>query len=483
MPLLSSLWAVGLSLLIPLVQAKLPLSSSGPRARLKEEEGVTFDPLGVAAVLHNPRVDTSAAMLYIQYDRGLFTWPHTTMIGGALPPMKMLLDHLTADVRSIHPAIKMCATHTTWLPVRSDVSGNVFHKLPLNVTTLWLRDVVAFRTSELPVNDFAVVYVDAIHEPLDVRRRRVKERMGAVRWRMAKWTLDLIGLLNGMLLLTGMVFGVLVADLWAFTLFFFYGCHWAASLLVSIRPVILIHKPPIKEDATVRYAVYEREEGGTVIFKGPQDKLEEWARCTWKYQSGFIPTCLHWSWMVTGTLAGIASVACMVNMRGYMQLAFLAVLIYSSVAEILAIRISRSLQTNAKGRIFHSTVLRNKQRTEAIIRATLQIEPKCRLQGLDWIKMRLLPPMDIFKNMQTLLAQINKMQDDEQDGTSQLDPDARNQLLESLFNEFVDGAGPLRSLAQRIVGEMKAALEDSWFADAGKDARAGAEKQVPVFHA
>ena len=470
MPDFIHLRALSLSLLVGYVEAKLPLSSSNPKAHLKgDDEGVTFDPLGVAAVLHNPRADTSAAMLYIQYDRGLFTWPHTMMVGAALPPMRMLLEHLTADIKSIHPAIRMCAKHTTTLSVRSDVSGNVFQKLPLNVSNLWLRDIVSFRTSDMPANDFAVVYVDAIHEPIEVKIDRIKRNWGRLRWQVVKWTLVLIGLLNGAFLLTGMVMGVLVADLWAFTLFLLYGSHWFASVLVSVKPIVQIHEQRSKPDSTIRYAVYEREEGGTVIFKGPQDRLEEWARSTWEYKRTLARNCLHWYWMVTGTLSAVSAVACMVNMRGYMQLAFLGVLTYSSLAEILAIRISRTLQTKAKGRTFQATVLGNKQRTQGIIRATLQVERACRLTGLDWIKMGLLPPMDVFKDMQTLLGQINQIQEDEEDGKALLGSDARSLILEKMFRDFVDRQqGSLRPLAQRIVSEIKAALKDLWFPDVTK---------------
>jgi hypothetical protein len=414
MAVTSSLYIVRILALIDFVQAKsnFPYPLSEAHAHLKTDDGVTFDPLGVAAVLYNPRADKSAARLYTQYDRGLFTWPHMTMIGGTLPPMQMLVERLTATFKWIHPAIKMCAKDTTMLPVRSDVSGNVFRQLPLNLSNLWLSDIISFQTSKQPGNDFAIVWVDSVHPSGEDGEDHVRELIGKSWWRIGKWALDLMCMLNGAMLLAAMACGILVADIWAFTLFLLYSCHWLASVFISFTPMVEIHIPDITNDSMDRYAVYEREEGGTVIFKGPQKKLEEWARSTWEYKPTLIKDCLHWMWILTGTLSGIASVACMVNMYGYMQLAFLGVLVYSSLAEIGATRIARILQTKAHGEIFKAEVLNNKTRTEAIIRATLEVNPKCRLTRLDWVKMGLLPPMEVFKEMQVLLAKINKMQED-----------------------------------------------------------------------
>ena len=101
-PFKTTLRAVCAAALSTMVEARseLPLSSTDPKANLKEDTEVTFDPLGVAAVLHNPRANNSAAMLYTQSDHGIFTWPHTMMIGGTLPAMKMLVDHLTEEMNS-----------------------------------------------------------------------------------------------------------------------------------------------------------------------------------------------------------------------------------------------------------------------------------------------------------------------------------------------------------------------------------------------
>lgn len=460
-----SLHALAVSLLAKLVEAKanLPLSDADPTAELKHDDSVTFDPLGIVVTLPNPRADVSAAMLYIQYDRCIFTWPHTTGIGSALAPVHMLVSHLTASDAALHPALRMCSKATTMLPVRSNASGNVFNQLPVNMSNLWLNDIRSFKPSESPGNDFAVVYIDAIHEKADVKIARIKEEMGAMRWWINRLILDLIGLLNGLMILAGMVIGILAADLWASVLFFLYACHWIGSAVISASRMVEIHKPPIQKNREIKYAIYEREVGGTVIFKAPQEVLEEWARSTWEYKPTFRRLCLHWFWIVTGLLTAIASLACMVNMRGYMQLAFLGVIVYSSLAEILATRIARILQQKAKGHVAQATVTHNNTRTKGIVRATLEVAPACRLEGLDWIRLGRLPPMPVFEEMQKLLAAINEIQREEE-AKPVPDPVSRNQELEGKFQRFVDDhQADQGNLAQRIVKEIKEALEASWY--------------------
>lgn len=435
--------------------AQFPAPLSEAHAYLKEEDGVTFDPLGVAAVLYNPRADKSAARLYIQYDSRLFIWPHMTMIGGTLPAMQMLVERLTATFKWIHRAITMCAKDTTMLPVRSDISGNVFRQLPLNLSNLWLSEIIAFPTSPHPGNDFAIVCVDTVHGPAKDGEIQVRAQLGSMWWRVGKWTLNLMCLLNGAMLVVGTVFGILLADFWAFSLFSLYSCHWGVSVLISLNPMVNIHKPKhITEDDTVRYAVYEREEGGAIIFKGPQKKLEEWARSTWEYNHTPGKDCLHWLWIITGTLCGVASVACMVNMYGALQLGFLAVLVYSSVAEIGATRIARILQTKAHGTIYKDEALDNQTRTQAIIRATLQIQPECRLKGLDWIKMGLLPPMQVFHAMQDLLNNVCKLQEDTKKSLAAADVRLECGLF---LHQFTPGVGH-HKLAERIKNEIWSAL-------------------------
>ena len=111
--------------------------------------------------------------------------------------------------------------------------------------------------------------------------------------------------------------------------------------------------------------------------------MEAWARTTWKYEPTWVQTMLHWSWMVTGLLAAFSSVACMVNMHDYLQLAFLAVLVFATVAEIVATKISRVLQIKAKGPVLCALLTENDKRTQGIISATIAIQSLCRLEGLD----------------------------------------------------------------------------------------------------
>jgi hypothetical protein len=442
----SSLYFAGL-----VQAAKFPESLTGLQAQLKNDSEVTFDPLGVAAVLYNPRVDKSAARLYTQFDRGLFIWPHLTMVGGTLPPMQMLVERLNATMKWIHPSIKLCAKDTTMLPVRSDVSGNVFRQLPLNLSNAWLTDIISFQTSQQPGNDFIVARVDDMYQSKEKLQKNVRQQSGYLKWMIGKWTLDLICLVNGAILTTGMVCGILMADVWAFTLFFLYSSHWLSSVLISFTSMVKIHKPDhINNDLRDRYAVYERDEGGTVIFKGPQKDLEEWARSTWEYDQTWVKDCLHWFWTLSGTLSGISSVACMVNMKGAMQLGFLGALVYASIAEIGATRIARILQTKAHGKVSVDRVLGNRTRSLAIIRATLQISPECRLKGLDWVKMGLLPPMQVFIKMQELLREIEGIGSDSAQSRA---------LVEDKCAQFLREMNPPeRMLAERIVMEVKETL-------------------------
>jgi len=334
----------------------------------------------------------------------------------------------------------------------------------LNMSNMWLNNIRSFTPSGSPGNDFAVIYIDAIHEKPEVKTERIKRELGTMRWWMGKLTLDLIGLLNGLMVLTGMVIGILAADMWASVLFFLYGCHWIGSTLISVSRMVEIHKPPIRKDRHIKYAIYEREVGGTVVFKAPQEVLEEWARTTWEYNPTLYRSGLHWFWITTGLFAAIASLACMVNMRGVFQLAFLGVIVYSSLAEIVATRIARILHTKAKGPLTFAIVDHNKTRTKGIIRATLEIERSCRLEGLDWIELGRLPPNQVFKDMQSLLGIINKMQGDEEDGEPVPDPVSRNQDLEVMFADFINKqTSRERDLARRIVAEIKDALKATWY--------------------
>ncbi|PYI34988.1 hypothetical protein BP00DRAFT_433295 [Aspergillus indologenus CBS 114.80] len=412
-------WLRGLafSLCATLAEAKYPFSSSSPKATLTNDTSVSFDPLGVAAVLGNPRAGASAARLYVQYDQAVFHWPHMTMIGGTLPAMQMLVEHLTSALPSVHPAVRLCANETTMIPIRSNVSNQVFRELPLTLSNLWLHDYINFKPSnDNPGNDFMVIRINAIDEDAKKQKGRMEEDPGLGWWMAGRLTLYLLILINGAMILAAMLIGILAADIWAFTLFFLYGSHWIASALITFVPMVKFQDPgeKIEKNENTRYAAYQRPEGGTVIFKGRQDTLERWARSTWEYKPKPWKTVLHWTWMTTGALAAFASVACMVNMHGYLQLAFLAVLVYATLAEIIATKIARRLQIKAKGSVPSEATQKNKTRSQGIISATIAIHKDCRLEGFDWIQMGLLPNMPAFRQMQVTLARINKRQNEEE---------------------------------------------------------------------
>ncbi|KAL3469589.1 hypothetical protein BJX99DRAFT_251884 [Aspergillus californicus] len=485
-----------LTLLTTLAEAKYPFSPSTPKASLRNEDSVSFDPLGVAAVLANPRADASAAKLYVQYDRDTFHWPHTSQIGGTLPAMKMLVEYVTSGLpsKSLSAPIKMCAKYITMIPVRSDF---VFRELPLDFSNVWLSGLIGFRSGDVnPGNDFMIVYIDQtarstgeadIAADLKARRGRLALDPGLGWWMAARLTLYLLILINGAMILAAMLIGILSADIWAFTLFFLYGSHWIASALITFLPMVQPSTPLIDDERTPRYAAYERPEGGTVIFKGPKVNMEAWARTTWKYEPTTIQSILHVTFMATGASAAFSSIACMVNMRGYMQLAFLAVLVYATIAEIVATKISRWLQTKAKGVVPHALLINNEKRTQGIISATVAVQPLCRLEGFDWIAMGLLPDMPAFSAMRDALAEINTIQRGVENGLrggakwGVEEQDAVRMRLEKVYTDYLNRAcekavegkeGENRlvarrgteGLAKRLVEQMRVAV-DIWIRD------------------
>ncbi|KAH8697876.1 hypothetical protein BGW36DRAFT_176554 [Talaromyces proteolyticus] len=456
------LWLVGVALNVVAVRAELPLTdnpSAQATATLKDDRSVTFDPLGVAAVLHNPRASASAARLYTQYDRKVFIWPHTMMMGATLIPVKVLVEHLTATFQSIHPAITLCTQDTESLPV---VSNMVFKEFPLDFSKMWLNDVIAYKSSSVPVNDFMLVCMDELETPAGLPK--------ATKW-LGRRALDFISLWSGLIIAAGIVLGILYIDIWAITLFFFYGMHWLAGLAISTTSLVTPQDTPIKEDDTTRYAIYQRAAGGTVVFKGRQDTMEAWARTTWRFKRTWTSNTLHWFWTLTGTLSAICSVACMVNMRGFMQLVFLAELIYSSLAEIVATRVSRILQGRANASDRAYLVSGNKFRTKGVIRATIEVDPQFRLEGLDWVGMKRMPSDQIFQDMQDMLKSINRFQKRvETGGNNELEFVSQQQGprwhpdVDAAFEEFKTKGTRSEDpdLVVRIQNEAEAALQAWW---------------------
>ena len=392
----------------------LPFADTISSARLRGSDSITFDPLGVAAILQNPRADLSAARLYVQSDRYAFRWPHTTMIGAALTPIATLVSHL-AQYDSIHPAVSMCTKDEKSISV---ISNTVIRDLRINVSNLWLRDVLNFRPSKEPFqtrsmkhrfgkagNDFAITLVKHVFDQSALPEAKLKSF--DIRWRKA--VMNITGLVTGLLLSVGVCFSVLTGDIWGIALFFFYLSHWVASTLISFTYLVRPTCPEIRQDDTIKFLVHERpaDIGGTVVFKGTQHELETWARTTLQFRHSIIADILHWFWITTGTLSAISSIACMVNMTGTFQLVFLAVLVYSSLAELWLTQCARRMQRELResaGLGIVAILTENKTRTEAIIRATLGVSEECSLQGLDWVGLKLLPPIPIFVKFQKMLG-------------------------------------------------------------------------------
>ncbi|EEA21510.1 hypothetical protein TMatcc_009073 [Talaromyces marneffei ATCC 18224] len=457
----------------------LPLAqSSKPEAILTTSKEVTFDPLGVAAVLHNPRASLSAARLYTQYDRKFFIWPHTMMMGATLIPVNVLVEHLTATFQSIHPAITLCTQDTQLLSV---VSNMVFKELPLDFSNMWLGDVIAFKASTKPANDFMIVCMDDDDGTISSTTKggELKGPSKMTRW-LGCSALNMISLINGLIIVAGIVLGTLSADIWALTLFFFYGTHWLAGLAVSTTSLVTPQKISIKPDPTTRYAIYQRPAGGTVVFKGRQDTMESWARSTWEFNRTFKTNSLHWFWTLTGTMSAICSVACMVNMIGYMQLAFLALLVYASLAEIGATRITRLLQGEAKANDRTCFVDDNAYRTQGIIRATVEFGSKYRLKGLDWVDMKRMPPDQIFKDMQTLLARFNEFQEAVETGTEVVPADGpeKHEAIKEALRAFQEHRLEDPVLVKRIQTEATNALKEWWKKLSREDVNTSTEKKV-----
>ncbi|KAI4134728.1 MAG: hypothetical protein LQ347_001274 [Umbilicaria vellea] len=408
-----------LNFLFQITEAKLPFGSTVNAPVLRKSSDITFDPLGVAAVLGNPRADLSAARLYVQSDRKIFRWPHTTMVGGALTPVKTLVDHL-AQHDSIHPAVSMCTRDEMMIPIRSNT---VFQELRVNVGNLWLRDVINFKPSKeevdekgdkisgWPNNDIAIAYVGRVFDP-PASPSGPHSASAVVMLR--KLLITMTGAVTGLLLSIGACFSILTGDIWGAVLFIFYLSHWTASTVISHTQLVATTCPEIRTDDTIRFAVYERPVGigGTVVFKGAQHDLETWARTTLQFRNSSFASILHWSWLVTGTLSAISSIACMVNMSGKFQLVFLGVLVYSSLAELWLTQSARVIQRKLResAQMSKVVILRgNQTRTKAIIRGTLSpdVREKCSLAGLDWTGLNLLPKTPIFTGMQDMLRSIS----------------------------------------------------------------------------
>jgi len=97
----------------------------------------------------------------------------------------------------------------------------------------------------------------------------------------------------------------------------------------------------------------------------------------------------------------------MVNMSGALQLGYLATLLISSMLEIIATQIVRSLQKTAIHYGSSSELIKgNDYWTKAIVRSSLAVSDKFSLADLDFIKLGLLPDMKAFSNLLGLLREL-----------------------------------------------------------------------------
>ena len=170
-----------------------------------------------------------------------------------------------------------------------------------------------------------------------------------------------------------------------------------------------IYGRQVRVDPAIRYAVYQRPTGGKIVFKGGQDTLETWARMAWTFQRTKINNTVHWSWMITGFLSAAASVICMVNMRGYLQLAYLGVLLISSGLEILVTIIARNIQHRAIHYGDACLIRSNDKWSKSVIRAALEVEDRWSLESLPWVEFGRFPDTKVWANLCDLLPELRAL--------------------------------------------------------------------------
>lgn len=368
----------------------------------------SFDPLALLAVLHNVRADQSAARLYHQDHPQLYRWKHTMMVGGALPPFKLLVAHLASQKKSIHPTMELFKESKDMgvLEVKSNIGFSV---LPLSSSNLWLADLLDFPPSAQSQNDILIVHIESIHGERVLVEKDPEEHY--VDPRLLRFSLNAVDLLIAFLLVVGVICSILSGDMWATALFFTYLLHSLASSVVSFSSMVStrsVKGRQIQEDACIHYAVLTRPGGGKIVFKGRKDTLETWARMTWTYQQSLLNDCIHWMWMATGSLSATASVVCMVNMAGSLQLAYLAMLVISSTCEIIVTRVVRRIQEMAIHYGDWRVLYDNDKWSKAVIRAALEVDDRWALHDLPWMDFELFPNRPSFTNLCRLLRSLRE---------------------------------------------------------------------------
>lgn len=452
---------IGIAFIIRRVKAAnvtLPWGSIQPTALQNTSVQISFDPLALLAVLHNPRASGSAARLYNPFyvdGKLMYKWPNTMMIGGTLPPFKLLIDHLVSPRRSLHPAIEMFKADRMQLEVRTNLptTSNIF---PISNSNLWFLDLLDHKTeSARPDNDIMIIALDSIHG----QRKKVMQPDGfATKYETAsglEFALALINLGTTVLLLGGLVCSVLYGDMWSTALFALYLSHNLFSISVSSRRMLSTtggrkNTTASAGDEEIYYMIHQRPAGGKVIIKARQDTLYSWHIASYTFNRSVINNALHWSWMVSGALSATASVICMVNMAGMFQLAYLAVLVISSGLEIVATQVVRSIQRRCIHFGEHKSIANNAFWSEAIIRAAIEVGDLS-LADVPWIEYGQLPPRQVFYNLAAILPKVR----DREIGYQ----------TEAEIRSALEQDAPAGRLTERLTGEIMRALEQKAILD------------------
>lgn len=442
---------------VPVVAATtLPLwNTEASTAQLKGTDAISFDPLAVLAILWNPRASASASRLYAQPSSKRFRWPHMMQIGAITVPVSVLVNHLTMNYKSRHPAIEMFMGDVDRLKVKSTIGKeiNLFTSLPISGGESALIGSLNFKSSKHPANDIYIVSLGN-HNPIGGGEIHadVQEAVSvSPRTAFARVVFFASEATMGLLLLCGVIFSILRLDAWAITLFGTYLAHWMVSTAISFCHLIVTDDSLlIRDDPETVYAIYERPSGGWVIFKGPQETMERWARTAWTFSNSPLHLFLHWNWMISGLLASLASVANMVNMDGILQLGFLGTLLYGSVAELWLTVLARDLQSPSMSFLGPCTtagVYANDKKFKSIVQASMGLDKDNRLDSLRWTALGLLPARDPFLAIEQASADLRETP-------------LTSTSLESLLHSFDERCEDLPREDRKTVLGIRNAIQD-----------------------
>lgn len=468
-----------------LSSATLPWDSVDVTPGIKTSAPVSFDPLTVLAILWNPRASMSASRLYAQPHRSETKrprWPHLMQIGAVTVPVSVLVGHLTRNYRSIHPGLEMFMGNVNNLNVRSTIGKviNLFPILPLSGSESSFIDSLAFRPSMHPRNDILIVSLLRLgRRALTVQHVVPEPQDASTRYRM-KWLLGrivfgLTELVMGLLLSGGLTLSVLLTDIWGVVLFGSYFLHWLASTAVSFCQLVESdtwkEELNIRQDDNIVFAIYERPSGGWVIFKGTQETMERWARTSWRFTDKKL---VHWSWMITGVMAGLASVANMVNMTGYMQLGFLITLVYGSLAELWLTVVDQKFQPGLMsflGPYSTHIVAANDKKYKSIIQACLGVDNVHRLGSVPWTALGLLPNREPFLALEQAIQHLHS-------ASCANGGVAEEKFLDEALSEFNSSCKDLHQDEADYSQRIRSEVERVWRERVANQEQPGSAKEV-----